>query len=79
MIKTKTQIAKDLWNNGEREKSLSLFARFRFGVSKEENRVLTIARDILHGHMRFYQKIGIDTEKVVIDAYKIIEIKVRGF
>lgn len=63
LYRTKVDKVKSLLVTGDFQKALTIVKTFRIGFSKEEKRSIEIAHEVLTGNERFYQALGIDTEK----------------
>lgn len=74
-METKTSKAVKLFKEGHLKESLSLFSKFRLGFSKEEKRTLQIAYESFTGKERFYQSLGIDTDRQIISSIELIKKK----
>lgn len=75
LMDTKTYKAVQLFKQGNIKESLRLFSRFRYNITKEENRLLTIAYECLTGKESFYISIGIIPNDTIDEAKKIIRNK----
>ena len=73
-METKTKKAVELFKNGEYKQALVIFKTFRLGFSSDEKRMIEIASEVLCGNGKFYQSIGIDTDKVVNDSLNLIQL-----
>lgn len=65
LYRTKVDKVKSLLVTGDFQKALTIVKTFRIGFSKEEKRSIEIAHEVLTGNERFYQALGIDTEKEI--------------
>lgn len=63
LYRIKVDKVKSLLVTGDFQKALTIVKTFRIGFSKEEKRSIEIAHEVLTGNERFYQALGIDTEK----------------
>ena len=72
LYRTKVDKVKSLLAVGAFQKALTIVKTFRIGFSKEEKRSIEIAYEVLTGNERFYQALGIDTEKEIRNAHKIL-------
>ena len=75
LYRTKVDKVKFLLAAGDFQKALAIVKTFRIGFSKEEKRSIEIAHEVLTGNERFYQALGIDTEKAIRSAHKILTDK----
>ena len=71
---TKTETAIRYFQQGDIGKAIKIFSKFH-GFSKEEQRSLQIASDCYSGNGAFYESLGIDIEKVLLEATACIEKK----
>lgn len=71
-MRTKTEKAVKLFQSGCLKEALAIFRTFRIGFTKEERRTLQIASESLTGNSGFYQKIGIDTDSMIMKSKEII-------
>lgn len=69
---TKTEIAKRYFQQEDIRKAIKILSKFH-GFSKEELRCLQIASDCYSGNGAFYESLGIDVEKVLLEATACIE------
>lgn len=69
---TKTEIAKRYYQQGDIGKAVKTLSKFH-GFSKEEKRCLQIASECYSGNRSFYESLGIDIEKVLLEAIVCIE------
>lgn len=74
-MNTKTEKALSYFNDGQYRESFSILSTFKIGFSKEERRVIQIAKECLTGNCSFYEQIGIDTESTIKEAKCIVERK----
>ena len=74
-MKKKTEIAVNLLRAGNFIKALSIIKTFRFGFTKDEKRSIEIAYESLLGRDKFYQSIGIDTNKEIEKASQLLSDK----
>lgn len=74
-METKTSKAVKLFKEGHLKEALSLFSKFKLGFTKEEKRTLEIAYESSTGKSRFYESLGIDTDKQIVSAISIIKRK----
>lgn len=72
LYRTKVDKVKSLLAAGAFQKALTIVKTFRIGFSKEEKRSIEIAHEVLTGNERFYQALGIDTEREIRNAHKIL-------
>ncbi len=72
MMTTKTETAKQYFQQGDIGKAIKILSKFH-GFSKEEQRCLQIASDCYFGNRAFYESLGIDIEKVLLEATALIE------
>lgn len=75
LMETKTSKAISLFRSGLMKEALAIFRTFRNGFTQEERRTLQIASETLIGNGRFYQQLGINTEKEIEKSKRIIESK----
>lgn len=68
----KTDKVKALLRSSRFKEALAITKTFRFGFTKSEKRSIEIAHEVLTGNERFYQLLGIDTEKEIRNAHKIL-------
>lgn len=68
----KTDKVISLLSCGDYAGALSIVKKFRLGFTKEQVRTLQIASDVLGGNANIYLQLGIDTEKMVNDAKKLL-------
>ena len=69
---TKTDNAKRYYQQGGIGKAIKIFSKFH-GFSKEEQRCLQIASDCYSGNRALYKSLGIDIEKILLEATVCIE------
>lgn len=69
---TKTETAIRYFQQGEIGKAIKILSTFH-GFSKEEKRCLQIASECYSGNRSFYESLGIDVEKVLLEATACIE------
>jgi len=74
-METKTSKAVELFQMGNIVSALKIFSTFRIGFCNEEKRTLEIAYESMTGNEKFYQNIGIDTERMKVKANEIIREK----
>lgn len=74
-METKKEKAVQLYNQGKIKEALRIFSKFRYDITKEENRLLTIAYECLTGKDSFYISIGIIPNDTIDEAKKIIRNK----
>lgn len=74
-MKKKTEIAVNLLRAGNFIKALSIIKTFRLGFTKDEKRSIEIAYESLLGRDKFYQSIGIDTNKEIEKARQLLSDK----
>ena len=75
MKETKTSKAINLFKSGQLKDALAIFRTFRLGFTKNEQRTLQIAYEIMYGNSRFYSDIGINTNRTVEESKTIISKK----
>lgn len=75
MKASKTDIVKEYVAKGNLTKAIQLAASFRIGFTKEEKRIMEIAKDVIAGRGKFYAQLGIDVEAVSIQAQAIVKAK----
>jgi len=75
MFVTKTDRAKELYQDGRFKEALYIFKTFRIDVDKDERRTLEIAYGCLTGSESFYKSLGFDCKIEVNNAKQIIEKK----
>ena len=69
-METKKEKAVQLYNQGKIKEALRIFSKFRYDITKEENRLLTIAYECLTGKDSFYISIGIIPNDTIDEAKK---------
>lgn len=69
---TKTETAIRYFQQGEIGKAIKILSKFH-GFSKEEKRCPQIASECYSGNRAFYESLGIDIEKVFLEANACIE------
>ena len=69
---TKTQEAIDLFEQRKFKESFKIFSSFKRSITKDENKIIKIAYELLCGNSRLYIQLGIDVTKTIEDAKKII-------
>lgn len=74
-MKTKTEQAVELLQQGELRKALSIICKFRFGFTKDEQRTLCIARDTLDGLGTLYEQMGVNTTQEIAKSVAILQEK----
>lgn len=72
LYRTKVDKVKSLLAAGAFQKALTIVKTFRIGFSKEEKRSIEIVHEVLTGNEKFYQALGIDTERDIRNAHKIL-------
>lgn len=72
---TKTDRAKALLKSGYFKEALSIIKTFKLGFTKAEKRSIEIAYESLLGRDKFYQSIGIDTNKEIEKARQLLSDK----
>lgn len=77
-MKTKTDKIRDFLRKGDVNSALKLYATFRIGISKEDKRVIEIAKDCITGKAAFYKALGINTEEYISKAFNIVSYKYKG-
>lgn len=75
LYRTKVDKVKSLLAAGAFQKALTIVKTFRIGFTKEEKRSIEIAYESLLGRDKFYQSIGIDTNKEIEKARQILSDK----
>nr|DAQ43019.1 MAG TPA: hypothetical protein [Caudoviricetes sp.] len=75
LYRTKVDKVKSLLAEGAFQKALAIVKTFRIGFTKDEKRSIEIAYESLLGRDKFYQSIGIDTNKEIEKARQIITDK----
>lgn len=68
----KTDKVKALLRYSRFKEALAITKTFRFGFTNSEKRSIEIAHEVLTGNEKFYQALGIDTEKEIRNAHKIL-------
>ena len=71
VMETKTEQAIKLFREGEERKALKIFATFRLGFTEEERRTIKIASEV--SNIRFYQSLGIDTDREMEKAKELLK------
>ena len=71
----KTDKAKALLKSGRFKGALSIIKTFSLGFTKTEKRSIEIAYESLLGRDKFYQSIGIDTNKEIEKARQLLSDK----
>lgn len=74
-MQTKTEQAVSFWESGDKVKALSLFAKFRLGLTSEEKEVLSIAYEMNTVGRSMYEKFGYDKADMMAKARDIIQQK----
>lgn len=72
-FQTKTKQLIDKFKSGDIKSAIKILSGFRIGITKEQRRVLEIAKDCNSGNASFYKQIGIDTEFIMNEAKHILE------
>ena len=72
LYRTKVDKVKSLLAAEAFQEALTIVKTFCIGFSKEEKRSIEIAHEVLTGNEKFYQALGIDTEKEIRSAHKIL-------
>lgn len=75
LYRTKVDKVKSLLAAGAFQKALTIVKTFRIGFTKEEKRSIEIAYESLLGRDKFYQSIGIETNKEIEKARQILSDK----
>ena len=58
--------------DGDLKGALSIFSTFKYDFTRDERRIMRIAYETLCGHGAFYQSLGIDASKMIVDATTIL-------
>lgn len=74
---TKTKIAISLFQQGKIKASMVLFSRFKIGFTREQHRMIEIARECIDDDRiaSFYKSIGIDVDAMIDEAKHLIKTK----
>lgn len=75
LYRTKVDKVKSLLAKGAFQKALAIVRTFRIGFTKDEKRSIEIAYESLVGRDKFYQSIGIDTNKEIEKARQLLSDK----
>lgn len=75
LYRTKVDKVKSLLAAGAFQKALTIVKTFRIGFTKDEKRSIEIAYESLLGRDKFYQSIGIDTNKEIEKARQLLSDK----
>lgn len=75
VIVTKTEKALKLFRCGMYKESFVILSTFKLGWSKDEKRIIQIAKDCLTGNSSFYRQLGIDTGSIVEEAIALVKEK----
>ena len=75
LYRTKVDKVKSLLAAGAFLKALTILKTFRIGFTKDEKRSIEIAYESLLGRDKFYQSIGIDTNKEIEKARQLLSDK----
>lgn len=75
LYRTKVDKVKSLLAAGAFQKALTIVKTFRIGFTKDEKRSIEIAYDSLLGRDKFYQSIGIDTNKEIEKSRQLLSDK----
>lgn len=75
LYRTKVDKVKSLLAAGAFQKALTIVKTFRIGFTKDEKRSIEIAYESLLGRDKFYQSIGIDTNKEIEKALQLLSDK----
>nr|DAX28738.1 MAG TPA: hypothetical protein [Caudoviricetes sp.] len=75
LYRTKVDKVKSLLAAGAFQKALTLVKTFRIGFTKDEKRSIEIAYESLLGRDKFYQSIGIDTNKEIEKSRQLLSDK----
>jgi len=75
MKEKKSDKAKRLFLSGDFKGALGIYKTFPFGFTKEEKRTIEIAYESLIGRADFYQRLDIDTNAMIAQSEKIINLK----
>lgn len=75
LYRTKVDKVKSLSAAGAFQKALTIVKTFRIGFTKDEKRSIEIAYESLLGRDKFYQSIGIDTNKEIEKARQLLSDK----
>ena len=72
MKATKTEQVKAFVAKQEWAKAIKIAATFKVGFTKEEKRIMEIAKEAFTGHASFYKSLGIDVEAMQVQAIAIV-------
>lgn len=75
LYRTKVDKVKSLLAKGAFQKALAIVRTFRVGFTKDEKRSIEIAYDSFLGRDKFYQSIGIDTNKEIEKSRQLLSDK----
>ena len=76
---TKTQQLVNKYNSGDIKGAVKILSSFRIGITKEQKRILEIAKDCYSGAGLLYRQIGVDTNSVCNDASEILKNYIRNY
>lgn len=69
---TKVEMVKQYINNDEIRKALALAKTFKIGLTREERGILARGYECMT-HRQFYVQLGMDPEKEIEKAIKVLE------
>ena len=72
---TKTQLAKNLLNEGKIKESLKIYKTFRLGITKEEQKQIARASEMTNGYESFFVQLGYKKDIEIEKAINIIRSK----
>jgi hypothetical protein len=72
---TQTEKAIKFYKEDNIKASFRIFKTFKMGITKDEKRTIKIAHECVSGNDSFYKSLGIDCDKEISKARKIIETK----
>ena len=75
MKKNKTTLTTQHLLGGEFVKAFQILKTFRLGLTKDEQRLLTITAEYLSGNGRLYEQMGVDIEQVMQDACNVVNVR----
>ena len=75
LYRTKVDKVKALLAAGAFQKALTIVKTFRIGFTNDEKRSIELAYESLLGRDKFYQSIGIDTNKEIEKARQLLSDK----
>lgn len=72
MKTTKTEQVKAFIAKGDYAKAIKVASSFKIGFTKEEQRIMQIAKEAFTGHASFYKQLGIDVDAMKLQAIAIV-------